>query len=110
MDNPERRAHAQEAIKEADKYFMRGGSEFTKALPLYEKAHAIDPDDAELNLKLGLCHLNSRYHYQSLPYFQKVLALDPSTPRIHFLLGLCPAIERPVGCGHRGVQGAQESN
>ncbi len=85
--NPERMARAQDAMKEADRYFMDGGFLFTKALPLYMQVLEVDPDNALLNLKIALCHLNGRHHYKALPYLVKVLEKDPSTPRIHFLLG-----------------------
>ena len=76
------------ALKKGDGYFQSGGTHFTQALAEYEKAHAINPDNAELNLKMGLCHLNGRFHHRSLPFFQAAYELDNRIPRIHFLLGM----------------------
>lgn len=79
---------AQSALKKGDALFQSGGTHFTQALAEYEKAHAFNPDNADLNLKMGLCHLNGRYHHRSLPYFQAAYALDNQIPRIHFLMGM----------------------
>jgi outer membrane protein OmpA-like peptidoglycan-associated protein len=76
------------ALKRGDGFFQSGGTHFTQALGEYEKAHTFNPDNAELNLKMGLCHLNGRYHHRSLPYFQAAYELDNQIPRIHFLLGM----------------------
>lgn len=75
------------AIKQAEAFFNSGGMHYTEALALYEQAEAFNPNNAELELKIGLCHLNGRYHHRSLAAFQKAYALDPAIPRIHFLLG-----------------------
>ena len=76
------------AMKKGDALFQSGGTHFTQALEEYEKAHAFNPNNAELDLKMGLCHLNGRYHHRSLPYFQAAYELDNLIPRIHFLLGM----------------------
>lgn len=76
------------ALKKGDAFFQSGGTHFTQALEEYEKAYAFNPDNGELNLKMGLCHLNGRYHHRSLPFFQAAYELDNSIPRIHFLLGM----------------------
>lgn len=78
---------AQAAIKEGNDHFQFGANHFRLAIPLFEKAHAFNPDNAELNMKLGLCHLNGRYRHLSLPYFKKAVQLDPTFPRAWFLLG-----------------------
>jgi len=78
---------AQEAIRKGDGFFDDGGSHFNEALAHYEQAYGAMPEDAILNLKIGLCHVNGRFHHRSLPFFQKAAALDPSIPRVHFLLG-----------------------
>lgn len=75
------------AMKKADALFEDGGTHYTEALTLYEQAQALNPDNSGLNLKMGLCHLNGRFHHKALPFFERAYALDPSTPRIHFLLG-----------------------
>ncbi len=75
------------AIKQGDALFQNGGTHYTEALEQYDQAYTLNPDNAELNLKMGLCHLNGRYHYKAVGFFQNAYALQPSIPRIHFLLG-----------------------
>ncbi len=75
------------AIKAGDALFRDGGNRYTAALEFYQQANAINADNAELSMKMGLCHLNGRFHHRALGCFQKAYALDPSIPRIHFLLG-----------------------
>lgn len=75
------------AIKEADALARKGGLDAEAALFRYSEAYGINPDNAELNMKIGLCHLNGVDRYKSLSYFEKARSLDPSIPRIHFLLG-----------------------
>src|SRR5690606_30594743 len=53
----------------------------------YEEAHAINPDNAELNLKMGLCLLNGPVPSAALPVLQRASERDPFLPRIHFVLG-----------------------
>ncbi|MBK9761570.1 MAG: OmpA family protein [Flavobacteriales bacterium] len=76
------------AIKQGDKLFQDGGTHFTEALELFEKACAFNPDNADLNLKMGLCHLNGRFHHKALPYFQAAYGLKNDIPRIHFLMAM----------------------
>ncbi len=78
---------AQEALAKGDKLFTDGGTHFTDALAFYEQAYGAMPEDAALNLKMGLCHLNGRFHHRALSYFQKAAERDPAIPRVHFLLG-----------------------
>ncbi|MFT3885138.1 MAG: OmpA family protein [Flavobacteriales bacterium] len=75
------------AIKQGDAAFRQGGRGFAEALASYGRAYAFNPGNAELDLKMGLCHLNGPHREQGLPFFQQVLRLAPETPRIHFYLG-----------------------
>jgi outer membrane protein OmpA-like peptidoglycan-associated protein len=75
------------AIKSGDALFRDGGNRYTAALAFYQQASEVNPNNAELHMKMGLCHLNGRFHHRSLGCFQKAYELDPATPRIHFLLG-----------------------
>jgi len=75
-------------LKSGNKLFDKGGFYYASALPHFEKANAFNPDNAELNLKIGLCHLNGAYQYKSLVYFQKANDLIPDIPRINYLIGV----------------------
>lgn len=78
---------AQLAIRQGDAAYAQGGRDLATALLAYGKALAFNPDNAELNVKIGLCHLNGAAPHQALRYFQEAFALDPATPRIRFFLG-----------------------
>jgi outer membrane protein OmpA-like peptidoglycan-associated protein len=75
------------AIKSGDALFRDGGNRYTAALAFYQQANDVNPNNAELHMKMGLCHLNGRHHHRALGCFQQTYELDPATPRIHFLLG-----------------------
>ena len=79
---------AQAALRKGQALFEDGGYHYAAAFEEFAKAHAINPDNADLNLKMGLCQLNGLYHHRALPYFQAAYELDNNTPRIHFLLGM----------------------
>jgi outer membrane protein OmpA-like peptidoglycan-associated protein/tetratricopeptide (TPR) repeat protein len=77
-------------LKEADKIFEEGNkSQFNLCIPNYEKAYAFNPDNAELNYKLGVCYLYSATKAKSLAYFEKSYSLDPNydSYNIKYLLG-----------------------
>lgn len=58
------------------------------AIPFYEKANAFNPNNATLNLKLGICYLNTVQKFKSLPFFEKAYKLNPNvSPNIHYYLG-----------------------
>lgn len=76
-------------IKEGDRIFEKGiTGYFNQALPYYQKAYAFNPNNAELNYKLGVCYLYSPEKYKCLSYFEKSYELDPNYDiyNIEFLL------------------------
>jgi len=78
---------AMSAIKKADALALKGGVDHAAAMQTYEEAYRINPDNAELNLKMGLCLLNGPVPSSALARLQRAAELDPFLPRIHFLLG-----------------------
>ncbi|MFZ1688726.1 MAG: OmpA family protein [Flavobacteriales bacterium] len=86
IPNSDQRNAALDAIKQGDKLFGTFVS-YPQALAQYEKAYAVNPDNADLNLKIGLCHLNGRQRYMCMPNFEKAVQLEPGTPRVHYLMG-----------------------
>lgn len=78
---------AQEAIKAGDKLFAGGALGLELAFASYEQAHAINPNNAGLNLKMGLCHLNGAQRHLALPFFQAAAAADPAMEGVHFFVG-----------------------
>ncbi|MCA1763946.1 MAG: hypothetical protein LC664_13275, partial [Flavobacteriales bacterium] len=65
-------------LKEGDKIFDRENTAYYNlAIPFYEDAYAFNPNNAELNYRLGLCYLYSPVKGRCLDYFKKALELDP---------------------------------
>lgn len=79
---------AAKAFKEGNKLYDLGGVDYSQALVEFEKAYAFNPNSAELNLKMGICHLNGTYRAKSLDFFKKAKELDPNIPRIEYLVGV----------------------
>ncbi|MCB9184240.1 MAG: PD40 domain-containing protein [Flavobacteriales bacterium] len=74
-------------LKRAEKVEHEGSAQFVHAETLYETALELAPEDAEVNLRMGLCQLNGPNRHKALPYFEKAASLDPLRPRLQFLLG-----------------------
>lgn len=81
---------ARKNLKEGDKIFETGNtSYFNQALPFYKKAYSLNPNNAALNYKIGLCYLHSPVKQECLQYFKKSEALNPNydSYNIEYLLG-----------------------
>ncbi len=95
---------ATEAIKQGDEYYELGnealfavqplGNNFKKALQSYEKAQKFNPNNAELNFKIGVCYANSTNPYSSIAYFKKARQLDPEcNPFLPYYYGYAMQLE-----------------
>ena len=72
-------------INEVD---MAGYEQFQAALPLYTKANEFNPNNAQLNYRIGFIYLNSNYKLKAKQYFEKALSLNPAVaPDIQYMLG-----------------------
>lgn len=71
--------HGDELYKEAMFYFENEDfSKFKNALPYYSEAYDFNPNNAELNYKIGVCVLYTIHNEQSLKYFEKAKELNPN--------------------------------
>lgn len=75
------------AIRKADGLAERGGLDQQEAMANYATAFQINPDNGELNLKMGVCLLNGPDPAAALPKLRRAAQLDEYLPRVHFLLG-----------------------
>jgi outer membrane protein OmpA-like peptidoglycan-associated protein/tetratricopeptide (TPR) repeat protein len=85
-DNKEGLKEAQANIKAADeitgaanKAFLEmkeNENDYKKALSLYLKANTFNPENAELNMKIGNCYLFTNEKYKAKKYLEKALKLD----------------------------------
>ncbi len=84
---------AKKQLEEGDAYFEGRSNKFMvpqyiDAIEPYEKAYEFNPNSADLNLKLGICYMNSFHKYHSLDFFKKAYKLKNTVdPMIHFYLG-----------------------
>ncbi len=80
-----------EAIKnleDGDYYYAQGGGAYRIALEYYLNANKFNPDNAELNYKLGVCYLHSIEKVKSIAHLKKAYKLDKYfAGDIHYKLG-----------------------
>ena len=80
-------------LKEAQNEIHNGDDSYfelyySEALTHYIAANKFNPDNAELNLKIGNCYLNSIEKKKAIEYIQKAIALKPDVDiDAHYLLG-----------------------
>lgn len=67
--------HAKKQIRKGDAV-LRDSRAYKDALELYMKAQEFNPDNAELNYKIGKCFIHSANKYKALSYFEKAINLD----------------------------------
>ena len=81
---------AQKNLKEGNKKYI--SKSYSDALPYFLKANEFNPNNADLNFKIGISYLKSEEQEKSLPYFKKAKKLDP---KVHPLLefGLAQAYQ-----------------
>jgi outer membrane protein OmpA-like peptidoglycan-associated protein len=62
--------------------------QYNESLPFFLKAQSFNPNNADLNRKIGVCYLNTLYKTKSLGYLEKSYLLDTeSSPMIYYYLG-----------------------
>lgn len=77
----------QDYIAQGDKWY--GRKEYKSALEQYFKAFEINPDDASLNLKIGLSYLYSETKSKAAKYISKAYRLNPDiNNEIDYHLGI----------------------
>ncbi len=64
-------------IKEGDKLFIQGRGMYLEAIEYYLKAHAFNPNNAEINYKIGTCYLFTIDKTKAVSFFEKALELNP---------------------------------
>ena len=73
-----------------DAFFMvqNTGKNYQKALKEYEIAQKFNPNNAELNFKIGVCLANSSDPHTAIPYIKKAKTLDPAcNPFLNYYVG-----------------------
>lgn len=65
-------------IKKGDELFNGGTQLYNLALDYYLKANDFNPENADLNYKIGICYLFSAFKPRSIPYLEKAKNLNPN--------------------------------
>ncbi len=79
---------ASKELKSGDGFYFQGVGFYKEAIPFFERANKFNPNNAELNFKLGNCYLESMHQYKALPFLEKANKLDANLdPTIHYSLG-----------------------
>jgi outer membrane protein OmpA-like peptidoglycan-associated protein len=82
-----RAQNVQELLSQGDKAY--GKKDYKKALESYSSAYEINPDDASLNLKIGLSYLYSETKSKAAKYISKAYRLNPNiNDEIDYHLGV----------------------
>ncbi|RSK51347.1 OmpA family protein [Hymenobacter rigui] len=75
-------------IKLGDEFYDSDPARYEQALPHYLSAQKFNPNNAQLNYKIGDSYLHSGFKPRALEYLQKAYQLNPDVdPRIHYALG-----------------------
>lgn len=97
-DDKEGYKKAVEAIKAGDEFFTLGneavfavqspGLNFELARQKYEKAQKFNPNNGELNYKIGVCYANSPNSEKCIPFLKTAYKLDPECdPFLNYYYG-----------------------
>ena len=70
-------SEANKKIKEGDKLFAMGKGRYIDALTLYLDANKINPNNANLNYKIGICYLFTTDKQLGLEHLEKAKQLNP---------------------------------
>lgn len=87
-DNKKILKEALNEIEKGDKLYEEGMGKYKIALNHYLAANKLNPDNAMLNFKIGVCYLNTILKENALHHLEKASHLDPNVdPKISYLLG-----------------------
>jgi len=75
---------AMKQIKAGDKFYSKGMGYYSKALEHYKEANVFNPDNAELNYKIGVCYLNSYEKEKASYYLKNAYKLDQNVAEDFF--------------------------
>ncbi len=77
-DNSKELKAVLKSIDEGDKLFKQGEWLLREALPFYQQAQEFNPNNAELNYKIGRCLYASKQKQEALAHFQRAQQLKPN--------------------------------
>jgi tetratricopeptide (TPR) repeat protein len=75
-------------LREGEKLYEQGWGNFEKALEYFLKAHAFNPDNALLNMRIGECYLYTPYKDRSVKFLERAVELNVGSVDVYYFLGL----------------------
>lgn len=79
---------AQSKIKKGDELFRAGIQMYNRALENYLKAHNFNPENADLNYKIGVCYLYSSFKQKAIPHLEKARKLNSDVnDKLYYYIG-----------------------
>lgn len=65
-------------FKKGEHLYNHGISQYKNAIKHYLNAYEVNPDNALLNYRLGVCYITTIHKLESVKYFDKAYELDPN--------------------------------
>ncbi len=88
-DNPTGFKEAVKNFEEGNKYYTLAYPDYRMALQFFIKAQEFNPNNDELNYKIGVCYANSSNKGRAIPYLLKAQSLNPQIAQdIQYQLGV----------------------
>ncbi len=86
-DKPQQFKEAKANLAQGNKYYDMGRGMYMTALDYFLKAQDFNPNNADLNYKIGKCYISSIQKTKAIGYLEKALALDAQVaPDLKYLL------------------------
>jgi outer membrane protein OmpA-like peptidoglycan-associated protein/tetratricopeptide (TPR) repeat protein len=113
--NKEAFKQATKELKEGDKLYEQGPNRYDAAIPHYLVAYKLNPNNAQLNFRLGTAYLSSPFKAKALPYLESANQLNPRVdPLLQYYLGrafhLNAKWDQALEAYRLSIPGAQDKN
>lgn len=88
ISDPDKLEEAKQYLKEGDRLFYSAGRlDVALSIQEFNKAYEINPNNSELNYKIGVAYMQGDHKFDALPYFEKAKKLNPDGfPEMDFYL------------------------
>jgi outer membrane protein OmpA-like peptidoglycan-associated protein len=87
----DKKSELKDAVKnmeQGDALYFHQFPKYVRAIDFYMPAYNLNPYNADLNYKLGMCFLNSSEKFKAVDYFVSAYKLKPTVTRdIHYYIG-----------------------
>ena len=88
--------------------------EYADALPLYLKVDSLEPNNAEVNYRIGFCYIKLNQDAKAQPYFEKAKNLHFNSPNLDYNLGVAyhanHEFDKAIACFETYIKGLDKTN